>query len=147
MSRATAAVTVAALCCAAATGCAGSSGRGAASDRSAVTSAAVGQFRRLAADNGERHPRNLRYVVTTAGAADRVTSGAADQAGEAAEPVILLVAQGRFDGGTIKHPPGYVSSGTVLTETALLSTARSIGWSISDTLPDLASLGPVVSAG
>jgi hypothetical protein len=64
------------------------------------------------------------------------------------QPVYLVAMRGNFVGSVAKVPSGQAKpKGTVLTATVDPTTGRIVDWGISDSVPDLSSLGTVEQIG
>jgi len=105
----------------------------------------LAQIKYLAVANGEPNPTDIQYVTTTGADAAKALSEAPPPGPAGAESVVLVAARGRFIGYGAKVPPGAaLPTGTVITAVMDAATGALTEWGISDTFPQLATLGRVV---
>jgi hypothetical protein len=108
-------------------------------DEAQVTQAALA----FASDMGDTQPASVEHVESTREQAVATLSG--DQV-QGSQDVYAVVMRGRFDANSVAVPPGVQSpTGSVLTLVIDATTGEMTDFGIQNTIPNLATLGPVTS--
>jgi hypothetical protein len=102
--------------------------------------------KRLAEQNGERAPADVRYVQSTRAAANEVMTGS--RVVDTDPSVIVVTMSGRFVGYPAKVPAGQpLPAGGSLTAVYDANTGDLTDWSITPVAPGLSALGALRHAG